>query len=125
MRRSSLYLPHYAPTPGRSFVVLENGKVEVDPAKRFITPFTLVTEPEEIVVDGATEMCPGILAGGGVEQAVILPIDNKGPFEAVYSQFAATFVSGPNAGQPTDQFMVVIFDPDCREIGRASCRERV
>jgi len=116
MRKGAAYLQHYAPTPGRSFVVRDDGKIQVDPAKRFITPFTLVTEPEEILVPASVEMCPGLLAGGGVENAVILPIDNKGPFEAVYSQFTAVFASGPDAGQPTDQFMVVIFDPEFRPV---------
>lgn len=111
MRKAPADLQRFAPIPGRSFVVLPDGQIRVDPAKQYITPFTLVTEPEEFDVPAAVEMCPGELAGGVAEQPVIMPIDNKGPFELCYSHFSARFTAGPNAGQPTDQFMVVLLDP--------------
>jgi hypothetical protein len=87
-------------------------RLQVDARKKYVTPFTLVSEPEEITVPAATLMCPGVFAGGAVGQPVIFPIESKGPFEICYSAFSARFAEGPNAGEPTDQFMVVIFGPD-------------
>ena len=112
MRKRPSIVQHYRATRGRSYVVGADGKIQVDPTKRHIWPFTLVSEPEEILVPAAVEMCPGQFAGGGVDQAVIFPIDNKGPFEICYTSFSARVASGPRAGQPADQFMVIIFDPD-------------
>lgn len=122
MRKTLVAPIHYAPVGGsRSYVVTRDKqtglpKIEVDPAKRFIYPFVLTSEPEEIPVPAAIEMCPGTFAEGLVREAVIFPIDNKGPFEIVYSEFHAFFTSGPNAGQPMDQFTAVIFDPDGRPV---------
>jgi hypothetical protein len=116
MRREAVLPQHYAPIPGRSYVVRDDGRIIVDPAKKDIKPFTLVSEPEEITVPAAVQMCPGIVAGGNVEQPVIFPIDQKGPVEIVYSQFHAFFAAGPQAGQPADNFMVVIFDPEYRPL---------
>jgi hypothetical protein len=112
MRKAPAMLQHWAPLRGRSYVVMPDGRFQVDPAKKHITPFTLVSEPEEVTVPGAQLMCPGVFAGGNVDKAVIFPIDNKGPFEVCYSSFHAEFTEGPDTGKPTDQFMVVIFDPD-------------
>ncbi|MGH8898201.1 MAG: hypothetical protein ACRDZ4_14570 [Egibacteraceae bacterium] len=116
MRRAPADLQRFAPLPGRSFIVMPDGTIKVDPAKRHIMPYWLVTEPEEITVPAATEMCPGVVRGGNVAQPIPLPIDDKGPFEVCYSAFAAKFAAGPQAGQPTDQFMVVIFDPQYRPL---------
>jgi len=106
----------YAPTRGRSYVVMDDGRIKVDPAKKDIMPFTLVSEPNEITLPAAIQMCPGVFAGGAVDQPVIFPIDNKGPFEIVYAQFHAVFASGPEIGQPTSDFAVVIFDPENRPL---------
>lgn len=111
MRKAPADLQRFAPVPGRSFVVMPDGQIRVDPSKQYITPFTLVTEPEEVEVPAAVQMCPGILSGGVATNPVILPIDNKGPFEVFYAAFSAKFAAGPQAGQPTDQFMVVLLDP--------------
>lgn len=122
MRRTRVSPAHYAPVAGsRSYVIAKDpvtGKprIEVDPAKRFIYPYTLVSEPEKIFVPRAEEMCPSVDAGGLVTEAVIFPIDNKGPFEVVYTEFRAIFLTGPNAGQPTDDFTVAIFDPEMRPV---------
>lgn len=115
--RKPLPQPHqYAPLPGRSYVALPDGRIMVDPSKKDIWPYTLVTEPEAINVEAAIEMCPGKLAGGIVQEAAVLPIDNKGPFEITSAGFAAEFTSGPNIGQATDQFMVALFDPGGRQV---------
>lgn len=122
MRNMNAAPIHYAPAPySRSYVLTRDKKtgkpkVEVDPAKRFIWPYTLTSEPERIVVPAAIEMCPGEFTGGMVREAVIFPIDNKGPVEILYSEFTATFLTGPNAGQPTSDFTAVIFDPDGRPV---------
>lgn len=112
----SVQLERIAPVKRASYVVLPDGRIQVDPAKKDIVPFWLTTEPEEITVPAAIEMCQGKLAGGIVEQPVAMPIDNKGPFEVVYSSFNAIFTAGPNVGQPTDQFTVIIFDPEFRPL---------
>lgn len=106
----------YAPVPRKSYVLLPDGTVRVDPAMKDVVPFWLLTEPEEVVVPAATEMCEGVLCGPGVSAPAILPIDNKGPFEAFYSSFYAYYTSGRLAGQFTDQFMVTIFDPEYRPV---------
>lgn len=122
MRKSPSLVQHWAPLRGSSFVRSDEKnpitglpRLMVDPKKKFITPYTLVSEPEEILVPAATLMCPGVFAGGGVGQPVIFPLEDKGAFEIFYSSFAARFASGPDAGLPTDQFMVVIFDPASEE----------
>jgi hypothetical protein len=119
MRKSPGMVQHWAPTRGSSYV-LRSGKnghpgVTVDPRKKYITPFTLVSEPEEILVPAAHLMCPGVFSGGAVPQAVVFPLESKGPFEICYTHFSAKFATGPNAGMPTDQFMVVIFGSEIRE----------
>lgn len=119
MRKTPALVQHWAPSRGSSYVVGRDKsgrpKLEVDPRKKYVTPFTLVSEPEEITVPAAALMCPGVFAGGTVTQAVAFPIESKGPFEICYSAFSARFASGPNAGEPTDQFMVVIFGSDIEE----------
>ncbi len=112
MRKTPTLVQHSSPLRGTSYVLGPDGRVAVDPKKRHITPFTLVSEPEEILVPAATLMCPGVFAGGAVGNPVIFPIEDKGKFEVCYTSFSARFASGPNAGQPTDQFMAVIFDPE-------------
>jgi len=121
MRRTLIRPAHYAPVAGsRSYVVTKDvagrPKIEVDPSKKFIYPFTLVSDPERILVRASDPMCPKVDAGGLVSEAVVFAIDNKGPFEVVYTEFHATFLTGPNAGQPTDQFTVAIFDPEMRPV---------
>lgn len=119
MRKTPTLVQHWAPNRGSSYVLKPDAsgvpRIQVDERKKWIVPFTLVSEPEEITVPAATLMCPGVYAGGAVGQPVIFPIESKGPFEICYTSFAARFASGPSAGQPTDQFMVVIFDPDAEE----------
>lgn len=108
--------PRYAPLPERSYAVQDDGSIRVDPAKKDITPFWLVSEPEEVEVPAAVDMGDGLLAGGAAENPTVFPIDNKGPVEIAYSSFHARFLTGPAAGQPTDQFMVVFFDPEMRPV---------
>lgn len=116
MRKTPALIQHWAPPRNTSYVIGKGPdgrpRLQVDPRKKNITPFTLVSEPEIIAVPAADLMCPGVFAGGIVQTPVIFPIESKGPFEICYSAFAAQFAGGPNAGQPTDQFMVVIFDPN-------------
>lgn len=119
MRKTPTLVQHWAPARGSSYVIgkSRNGQpgIKVDERKKYITPFTLVSEPEEILVPGANLMCPGVFSGGTVPQAVIFPLESKGPFEICYTHFSAKFAAGPNAGEPTDQFMVVIFGSDIEE----------
>lgn len=115
MRRSQ-GLEAWAPVRGRSYIVDEGGRIVVDPAKKDIFPFTLASEPEEIELPGASPICDHLLAGGIIDQPVIYPIDNKGPFEIVYSQFYAYYKEGPQAGEPTGEFTVVIFDAEYRPL---------
>jgi len=119
MRKTPGMVQHWAPSRGSSYVMGKdrNGQpgIKVDARKKYVTPFTLVSEPEEILVPAAHLMCPGVYAGGAVPQAVVFPLESKGPFEICYSHFSAKFASGPNAGQATDQFMVVIFGSDIAE----------
>jgi hypothetical protein len=117
MRKTPQMVQHWSPSRGSSYV-LQGGKggggVAVDSHKKYITPFTLTSEPEEILVPAGELMCPGVYAGGVVPQAVVFPLETKGPFEICYTAFTAKYASGPNAGQPTDQFMVVIFGSDVK-----------
>lgn len=122
MRKSPTLIQHWAPLRGSSYVRGEKPDprtglfpLEVDPKKKFITPYTLVSEPEEITVPAAELMCPGVFAGGIVSQPVIFPLEDKAQFEIFYSAFSARFAGGPDAGLPADQFMVVIFDSDVEE----------
>jgi hypothetical protein len=120
MRKTPSLIQHWTPGRGSSYVLRTDPatgrpKLQVDPRKHYITPFTLVSEPEEIVVPAASLMCPGVFAGGTVTAPVIFPIESKGPFEICYTSFSARFAEGPNAGEPTDQFMVVIFGPNLQE----------
>lgn len=110
----------YAPMRNRSYQVGPDGRIRVDPAKKHVVPFWLTTEPEKVSVPAATDMGTdfgGFTAlAGGTSDPIALPIDNKGPFEIVYSSFRAKFTSGPDSGTPTDQFTVVIFDPEYRPV---------
>jgi hypothetical protein len=122
MRKSPSLIQHWAPLRGSSYVRSAKPDprtglptLEVDPKKKFITPYTLVSEPEEITVPPAELMCPGVFAGGIVANPVIFPLEDKGQFEIFYSAFSARFAGGPDAGLPTDQFMAVIFDTDVEE----------
>ena len=112
----------YAPTRGRSYIV-KDGKIQVDPAKQHILPFVLTTEPEAFLIPGANllgdELVAGgpvLLAGGLGAQPVAMPIDDKGPFEIIYSTRFGKFTSGPNAGQSTNKYTLVLFDPAKRPL---------
>jgi len=108
----------FAPRGNRSYIVEPDGTIRVDPAKKHIVPFTLGSEPPIITVPAATPFTPGdltLLRGGTVVNPVIFPIDNKGPFEICYSSFRAFSVVSSQL-IPTDQFLVVIFDPGFRPL---------
>lgn len=116
MPKPLIDVPRYAPIQRSSYIVMEDGRIRVDPAKKDIAPFWLTTEPEEITIPGAVNMCSGVLAGGIADVPAVLPIDQKGPFEICYSMFAARYAAGPLEGEPTDQFTVAIFDPEFRPL---------
>lgn len=79
----------------------EEDNIFVNEAKRYMRPYTLVTEPNVITLDPIS-VNPEPLAGHPTDQ-VIMPIDNQGPMEIYYSMFES---DGP--------FTVTIFDPDSR-----------
>lgn len=116
--RSPYVIPErFAPIRRKSYMVDEAGRILVDPAKRHVSPFTLLTEPEEVEVPGADPMgtlSTGqvLLRGGVVSQPAILPIDNKGPFELCYIHSVARFTAGERSGQPASQYTVVVYDPE-------------
>ena len=111
----------YAPRGNRSYRLVPTAgggvRIEVDPAKKHIVPYTLVSEPNVIALPAATisQDDPSILFGGIVPEPVIFPIDNKGPFEICYSSFRAWNVIDEEI-VPTDQFLAVIFDPEYRPL---------
>lgn len=74
----------------------ETNKVYVNPLKRYVKPFTLVTEPASIT-----------LAPGAISDPIPMLIDNKGHFEVMQ----AFFVSQRAAG-----FTVEIMDPENRPV---------
>jgi len=122
MRRplTDLELPErrYAPRNRRSYTITPDGRIEVDSAKRLCYPFWLTTEPESVFVPAATSMGVDgngipILAGGITNLPAIMPIDEKGPFEAMFSSFTAIRALD---GLQTDQFTIVVFDPEFRPL---------
>lgn len=122
MRRPLVDPQKYAPRGNRSYVLVPDGRggvrIEVDPGKKFVVPFTLVSEPRVIEVPAAIPFTPGdmsLVRGGVVAQPAIFPIDNKGPFEICYSSFRAVNIIN-NQEVPTDQFMAIIFDPKYRPL---------
>ena len=87
--RRPLAEPHaLAPRRRKSYTVDENtGRISVDPGKHSVVPYTLLTEPEAVIVPAAAGLgSPGTAIVGGVAtEPVIMPIDNRGPFEVIYS----------------------------------------
>lgn len=106
----------FAARKGRSYTITDEGRIIVDPGKRYIVPFTLTTEPATIKILAAQDMGNGLVAGGdnmtvtGLDTGVVtMPIDRY-PFEVCYAAAFATYASGPNIGQQCDQFTIRIFD---------------
>lgn len=114
--RRPLAEPHaLAPRRRKSYAIDENtGRISVDPGKHSVVPYTLVTEPESVTVPAATSIGINTLVGGIPTEPIIMPIDNKGPFEIVYSEFQAEIADGNNEGDATADFTVAIFDPKGR-----------
>jgi len=81
--------------PGQPIPILirdkKTGRVVVNELKRYVKPYTLVTEPEEIT-----------LAANAVSDPIIMPIDNKGHFEIMEAFFKS---------QQPEGFTVMLFDP--------------
>jgi hypothetical protein len=95
---------------------MPDGRIIVDPGKKYIVPFSLVTEPATVLVSGASDMGSGLVAGGTIMSAggymmvtVPMPIDRY-PFEICFASAFATIASGRLAGMQTDQFTIKIFD---------------
>ena len=113
--RRPLAEPHLlAPRRRKSYTVDENtGRISVDPGKHGVVPYTLLTEPEAVTIPAARSLggAGASLVAGVATEPVIMPIDNKGPFEVVYSEFQAEVVA---TGAPTADFTVSIFDPKGR-----------
>ena len=72
-----------------------NGRIYLDPFKRFAKPYWLGTEPKTITLTPAT--------GNFRSVPVVMPIDRQGPVEIDYSYFKST-----------GDFAITIFDPDGR-----------
>ncbi|MGH7259859.1 MAG: hypothetical protein ACREI9_04170 [Nitrospiraceae bacterium] len=72
-----------------------DGRIYLDPFKRFAKPYWLTTEPRTISL---------LVASGNFRTApVVMPIDRQGPVEIDYSYF-----------QSTGDFAITIFDPQNR-----------
>jgi hypothetical protein len=72
-----------------------NGRIYLDPMKRFAKPYWLGTEPKSVLMTPAT--------GNFRSIPVVMPIDRQGPVEIDYSYF-----------QSTGDFALTIFDPEGR-----------
>ena len=79
----------------------ELGKIVVNPLKKWVQPYTLVTDPRTIT-----------LAANGVSEPVPMVIDGKGHFEI----FDAFYVSAQSAGFTVTLFDADSFGPDARPI---------
>lgn len=72
-----------------------NGRIYLDPFKRFAKPYWLTTEPKTTLLTPATGTFRSV--------PVVMPTDRQGPVEIDYSYF-----------QSTGDFALTIFDPDNR-----------
>ena len=70
----------------------ELGKVVVNPLKKWVRPYTLVTDPASIVI-----------APGGISEPIPMVIDGKGHFEIFDAFYSSSSASG---------FTVTLFDAD-------------
>jgi hypothetical protein len=74
----------------------KSGRIYTNPLKKFVLPYTLLIEPEEISIPT-----------GKWSDPVIMPIDGKGHFEIVDGFFRSSQPEG---------FLVKLFDPDNRPL---------
>ena len=109
---SGLISSSFAPIRNRAYVVGKDGRIRLDPAKRHLKPYTLLTEDESITVAANTDMTGGF-AAGGVSDPAIMEIDGKAPFEATTISFHGRRTS---TGAINSQFTVKIMDPQSRPL---------